>query len=99
MHRTDVRNAGGFRRSRREGQSAQHQDHSRLRAESHFGSAQMVSGIEIVENKSEARLVHLARRQRRETAEQLDFDIWRIDVDARSDDRTVLLPLFLRAAT
>ena len=42
---------------------AQHQDHSRLRAEPHFGSAQMVCGLEIVENESEARLVHLARRK------------------------------------
>ena len=59
----------------------------------------VVHRVALFARRTQARLVHLARRQGSEPAsEQLDVDFWRLGLAVGRQDQSVLLPLLLSAA-
>ena len=62
-HRQNVRHPRRFRPPAEARRGSWHQNHSRLRREPHFRPASLVRGFPFLAHFTEARLVHLARRQ------------------------------------
>ena len=92
-HRSTLRDDGGLRRARGRRARARPARAARLRAESHVESTPVVSRVAQVARQPEARLVRVARsRLARWAAQQLGRRLRRTCVDARQDDRAVLLP-------
>ncbi len=80
----DLGDLGDVRSPGCRGASARHQDRPRPGAESHLGSAPMVSRVSFVARKSEARLVHLEARGAGSSAQQLGQHLRRsrVEIDA-----------------
>src|SRR6266481_2412118 len=98
-HRSALWHACGLRSISERSQEARHPRDHGFRAEPHLGPASVVQGIAFLADKSEARLVYLARRQGAGGAsEQLAIVVWPFGVEIRPGHESVLLPSLLHGA-
>ncbi len=98
-HRPDVRHSRRLRQTRHRREKAQYQSDFRFCGQPHLRPAQMVHRFQILKNFRAPRLVHLERRQKPESAaQQLALHLRHARLDSRSQNKSILLPLFLSRA-